>query len=100
MDTAKLKRFAQDARRMLIEQVETKLTAVLKEDSLARRESKIAVHSLEEEIAKTSRERVIERVAYLWFNRFCAFRFMDVNGYTKVSVVSPREEATQPENPG
>ena len=97
MDTAKLKRFAQDARRMLIEQVETKLTAVLKEDSLARRESKIAVHSLEEEISKTSRERVVERVAYLWFNRFCAFRFMDVNGYTKVSVVSPREEATQPE---
>ncbi len=97
MDTAKLKRFAQDARRMLIEQVETKLKTVLREDSLARRESKDAIKSLEEQIAKTSRDRVVERVAYLWFNRLCAFRYMDVNGYTKAGVVSPREGHTQPE---
>ncbi|HIS35181.1 TPA: SAM-dependent methyltransferase, partial [Candidatus Scatousia excrementigallinarum] len=26
-------------------------------------------------------EQVIEEVAYTWFNRFCALRFMEVNGY-------------------
>ena len=26
-------------------------------------------------------EQVVEEVAYTWFNRFCALRFMEVNGY-------------------
>src|SRR5690554_491395 len=97
MDTSKLKRFAQDGRRMLLEQVETKLKTVLSEDSLARRESKEAVKSLEDVIKKTSSNRVVERVAYFWFNRLCAFRYMDVNRFTKVLVVSPQEGYTQPE---
>ena len=40
---------------------------------------------------------MIERVAYTWFNRFCALRFMDVNHYTRVGVVSPADGFTQPE---
>jgi len=37
------------------------------------------------------------KVAYTWFNRFCALRFMDVNHYTRIGVVSPVEGFTQPE---
>jgi len=40
---------------------------------------------------------VVERVAYIWFNRFCALRFMDVNRYGKIGVVSPAEGFSQPE---
>ncbi|MGE4593706.1 BREX-1 system adenine-specific DNA-methyltransferase PglX [Alcaligenes sp.] len=97
MDTSKLKKFAQFARTSLMEQVGLKLDTVLAADSLARRESAEAVRALEKAIADNSREHVIERVAYIWFNRFCALRFMDVNRYTRVGIVSPTEGQFQPE---
>lgn len=98
METTKLKRFAQYARRSLIEQVSAKLTFVLNADSAARREHPQAVQKLEQAIAQTDKEQVIERVAYIWFNRFCALRFMDVNRYNRVSVVSPADPGQfQPE---
>lgn len=31
-------------------------------------------------------EQVIDEVAYTWFNRFCALRFMEVNGYLPTHV--------------
>jgi hypothetical protein len=43
------------------------------------------------------KEQVIERVAYIWFNCFCALRFMDVNRDTRINVVSPSEGQFQPE---
>ena len=49
------------------------------------------------DIDRASREQVIERVAYTWFNRFTALRFMDANGYTAVRVVTPAEGQTRPE---
>jgi type II restriction/modification system DNA methylase subunit YeeA len=97
MDTAKLKKFAQKARRYLISQVSTKLTIVLAENSAARRESAGAVKKLETAIESSGREQIVERVAYTWFNRFCALRFMDVNRYTRIGTVSPAEGQTQPE---
>jgi len=97
METTKLKKFAQFARRSLIEQVTTKLKLVLAEDSSARREHSKAVKSLEGAIREQGKEQVIERVAYIWFNRFCALRFMDVNRYTRIGVVSPAEGQFQPE---
>lgn len=97
MDTNKLKKFAQQARRLLLAQVKSKLSRVLAEGSLARRESAKAVKELEAQIAASSREQVIERVAYIWFNRFCALRFMDVNRYTRIGTVSPSEGFLQPE---
>lgn len=93
MDTSKLKRFAQHARRLLREQISAKLTLVLAADSAARRETPSAVTELEEQIRQTSQEQVLDKVAYTWFNRFCALRFMDLNGYTKVRVVSPADES-------
>ncbi|ANB01732.1 BREX-1 system adenine-specific DNA-methyltransferase PglX [Ectothiorhodospira sp. BSL-9] len=97
METAKLKKFAQLARRSLIEQVSAKLKLVLAEESSARRESPEAVKKLEAAIAKLGQEQVIERVAYIWFNRFCALRFMDVNRYNRLGVVSPTDGQFQPE---
>jgi hypothetical protein len=97
METAKLRKFAQFARRSLIEQVGAKLKLVLAEESPARRESPLVVKKLEEAIAERGKEQVVERVAYIWFNRFCALRFMDVNRYNRVGVVSPAEGQFQPE---
>lgn len=97
MDTSKLKPFAQDARRLLKAQVSARLDQVLAEQSAARREQPKAVSELEAEIAKSDRDQVIEKVAYTWFNRFTALRFMDVNDYTRLKVVSPAEGQTRPE---
>ena len=97
METSKLKKFAQYARRNLIDQVSSKLVLVLAEDSAARRESTAAVSKLEEQISEHGKEQVIEKIAYIWFNRFCALRFMDVNRYTRIGVVSPAEGQFQPE---
>jgi hypothetical protein len=111
MDTSKLKKFAQYARRSLMEQVTAKLKRVLAAESPARRERPEVVAKLEERIRETSGKWgvgsgksgpeswswVIEEVAYTWFNRFCALRFMDVNGYNRIGVVSPAVGQFQPE---
>lgn len=97
MDTSKLKTFASLARRTLMEQVKAKLSLVLAVDSAAQREAPKALKQLQEAITKDGQEQVIERVAYIWFNRFCALRFMDVNRYTRIGVVSPAEGQFQPE---
>ena len=97
METAKLKKFAQFARRSLIEQVSAKLNLVLAKGSFARREQPKAIDELEKQLQEHDREQVVERIAYTWFNRFCALRFMDVNRYTRVGVVSPAEGQFQPE---
>jgi type II restriction/modification system DNA methylase subunit YeeA len=97
METTKLKKFAQFARRSLMEQVSSKLKLVLDSESAARRQQPEAIKSLEGAIREHGKEQVIERVAYIWFNRFCALRFMDVNRYTRVGVVSPAVGQFQPE---
>jgi hypothetical protein len=113
METAKLKRFAQLARRTLIEQVSAKLNLVLADGSAARREQPKAVAEIEKQIFgevgkytdnfplitdhSCRQAQLVERVAYIWFNRFCALRFMDVNRYTRIAVVSPAEGQFQPE---
>ncbi|MFZ4438680.1 MAG: BREX-1 system adenine-specific DNA-methyltransferase PglX [Syntrophales bacterium] len=97
METSKLKKFAQYARRSLIAQVSVKIKAVLAADSLARRENPETVVDLEKLISTTSLERVIEKIAYVWFNRFCGLRFMDVNRYTNIGIVSSAAGQFQPE---
>ena len=97
METAKLKRFAQFARRTLRDQVAAKLILVLAEGSAARRQNVASVQALEEQLKLHSEDHLIERVAYTWFNRFCALRFMDVNRYNSVGVLSPERGQFQPE---
>lgn len=98
MDTSKLKKFAQYARRSLIEQVQSKLRLVLAQDSAARREYPHAVKELEAKQKEFGDDKLlIEQVAYTWFNRFCALRFMDANQYNRIMVVSPIAGQFQPE---
>jgi len=97
METSKLKKFAQYARRTLIERVSSKLKIVLEPESAARRENNSAVVDLEKQIKQSTEEQVVEKVAYVWFNRFCALRFMDVNRFNPVGVLSPIPGQFQPE---
>jgi len=97
MDTTKLKKFAQFARRTLMGQVSAKLDSVLAPGAAARREYPEAMKKLEAAIARDGKGQVIERVAYIWFNRFSALRFMDVNDLNPVRVVSPSPGQFQPE---
>jgi len=59
METGRLKRFAQFARRTLIEQVSAKLVSVLDENSAARREKPKATRELHDAIAREGDERLI-----------------------------------------
>lgn len=97
MDTSKLKKFAQFARRTLIGQVSAKLDSVLAPGAASRREHPEAMKRLDAAIARDGKTQVFERVAYTWFNRFTALRFMDVNDLNPVRVVSPLSGQFQPE---
>ncbi|MDM8540242.1 BREX-1 system adenine-specific DNA-methyltransferase PglX, partial [Desulfococcaceae bacterium HSG9] len=97
MQTAKLKTFAQYARRALRKIVDDKIKFVSDPQSPARRDHPKAVTELEDRIKAHGKEAVIEKAAYIWFNRFCALRFMDMNRYNRVGVLSPLEKQSQPE---
>lgn len=97
MDTGKLKTFAQSARRQLLDQVAVRLEQVLRADTIETREKEAAILELKGQIAQSGRPAVVDRVAYTWFNRFCALRFMDVNRYTRLGIVSPIAGYSQPE---
>jgi type II restriction/modification system DNA methylase subunit YeeA len=96
MDTNALKKFAQSARNLLIDQVTARLDMVLAEGAPTRREHPKAIAKLEA-AANSNRAHVIEQAAYTWFNRFTALRFMDVTGLTNPRIVSPADGATRPE---
>jgi len=96
MDTNALKKFAQSARNLLIDQVTARLDMVLVEGAAARREHPKAIARLES-ATNSNRAQVIEQAAYTWFNRFTALRFMDATGLTNPRVVSPADGATRPE---
>src|SRR5687767_13753275 len=97
MNTKLLEKFAQAARRQLQEQVAAKLERVLRTDSAELRARADALKELKQQIDQHGRAVVIERVAYTWFNRFCALRYMDANHFTRIGTVSPAAGFTQPE---
>jgi type II restriction/modification system DNA methylase subunit YeeA len=97
MDTNALKKFAQAARRQLLAQVSARMEQVLTTDSAILREKRWVIDQLRGEVAERGKPEIIEEVAYTWFNRLCALRYMDVNNYTRVGIVSPAEGFTQPE---
>ena len=74
METAALKKFAQGARRQLLEQVAARMEQVLRSDSIEIREKAKVVEELREQIKDHGKKAVVDRVAYTWFNRFCALR--------------------------
>ena len=93
MDTKKLQSFAPSARVQLIQSVKNRIQAVLAEDSLERREAPYVVAKLEKALPSQKGpeyEQFVERTAYTWFNRFCAFRFFDVLDLTELKgVITP-----------
>ncbi|GAA1511022.1 SAM-dependent methyltransferase [Agromyces terreus] len=91
MDTKPLERFATQARRDLLSSVDARATAVLTAGSVARAERPEVVRKLEAEITARGRAHVIDKVAYTWFNRIIALRFMDARGYTDAGIVSPAQ---------
>ncbi len=97
MDTNALKKFAQAARRELLAQVAARLEQVLSTDSVELREKLGVVNELRAQVQEKGKAHLIEEVAYTWFNRLCALRYMDVNHITDVGVVSPVPGFTQPE---
>jgi hypothetical protein len=104
METASLKSFATWARTALIREVTARIAVVLAPASPERVEQLKVVAALEKAVnaaggGDKGRLAVADRVAYTWFNRIIALRFMDANGYTGIGVVSPQAgvDVGQPE---
>ncbi len=104
METAPLKSFATWARTALIREVTARIAVVLAPASPERVEQPKAVAALEKAVTAAGggdkgKAAVADKVAYTWFNRIIALRFMDANGYTGIGVVSPQAgvETGQPE---
>ena len=100
VNTAALKTFAPAMRRQLLEAVGRKLDLLLTSqtpDTLSTYAKQIA--ELREQEAE-SREQLLERVAYTWFNRLAALRYLDARGWHPFGarVLMPQTETeTQPE---
>jgi hypothetical protein len=100
VNTAALKTFAPAMRRQLLEAVGRKLDLLLHSqtpDTLSTYARQIA--ELREQEAE-NREQLLERVAYTWFNRLCALRYLDARGWHPFGckVLMPAAEGeTQPE---
>lgn len=97
MNTNLLKKFAREARTKLISQVEAKLIYVLNTDSAELRSKEKQIDEIRAQVKQLGKENFIEKIAYTWFNRFTALRFMDVNNHTFIGTVSPPEDFTLPE---
>lgn len=110
LNTAAIEKFASSARSQLMEDVEQRLyelglsQEVLKSGAIPD-VSKVTLdgklldfrqanqwQELVKRLSTVGYHRVVEQVAYTWFNRFIALRFMEVNGYLPggVRVLSAR----------
>jgi hypothetical protein len=96
-NTATLKTFAQQTRAKLISLITTKLQFVLGQDTAELRGYEKELEVLRKEIQSKGENNVIEEVAYTWFNRVMALRFMDANGYNTPMTVSLAAGQTRPE---
>ena len=115
MDKNAVKKFAVNARRKLIDSVSQKAYGLgisindIKEVEQIPNGSRIKINNdyvyltdietehrerLIEQIEYKGYEQVMEEVAYTWFNRIIAIRFMEVNDYlpTRIRVLSSEDE--------
>ena len=115
MDKNAVKKFAVNARRKLIDSVSQKAYGLgiskdeIKEVEQIPNGSRIKINNdyvyltdietehrerLIDQIEYKGYEQVVEEVAYTWFNRIIAIRFMEVNDYlpTRVRVLSSEDE--------
>lgn len=96
-NTAALKTFAQETRKKLISLISTKMDFILTQDTAELRGFESQIAKLKSTIASKGKELVVEEVAYTWFNRVMALRYMDANGYTDLKVVTPGMGQMRPE---
>lgn len=91
MNTSQIKKFAQEARTKLLNLVAGKLESVLTQDSASLRAKAETIKKLDEEIKEIGKDALIDKVAYTWFNRFVALRFMDANDFQPlgINILSP-----------
>lgn len=100
MNTSALKAFAPAVRRQLMEAVTRKLDFVLSAqtpDYLTTFTPQVAALR---GLAEADRPGLIERVAYTWFNRLAALRYLDARGWHpfRARVLTPASpQETQPE---
>ncbi|MCG2587770.1 BREX-1 system adenine-specific DNA-methyltransferase PglX [Rhodohalobacter sulfatireducens] len=99
MNTNKLKKFAQETRRKLLKQVNGKLEHVLNTDSSELRGKAQTVKELKKELDTLGREALVDKVAYTWFNRLVALRYMDARGYQplEMAILTPQEGQVSPQ---
>ena len=112
MDKNAIKKYAVWARRELIERVSQRaliygISADTQADANAVIVNGQALDAVQqkqrkaliEQIKEKGYEQVMEEVAYTWFNRFAALRFMEVNGYlpSHIRVFTDDDGAFQPQ---
>ncbi|MDO4384295.1 MAG: hypothetical protein Q4C18_07365 [Eubacteriales bacterium] len=122
MDKNAIKKFATEARRELLHRVNQKALMYGISDKLlvdSDQETVASIHlpntdalgrllmdtelaqrdALLEKILEEGYTQVMEEVAYTWFNRFSALRFMEVNGYlpSKVRIFTDPDNRFQPQ---
>ena len=112
MDKNSIKKYAVWARRELISRVSQKaLQYGVSEESygdenadtvnghLLTPAEKEQRKALVKRIKKSNYKQAMEEAAYTWFNRFCALRYMEVNGYlpTRVRVFTDEQGAFKPQ---
>lgn len=97
MDKGKLKNFAIEARKRLIDHVGARIRYILTHETVEFVAKADLVNKLRAAWENSNdHDAFIERHAYTLFNRLIALRYMDVKGYNFVPVVSPRATGGDP----
>ncbi|MFB4169023.1 BREX-1 system adenine-specific DNA-methyltransferase PglX [Virgibacillus sp. JSM 102003] len=117
MNKVELKKFAVESRRDLIDKVSLKAEhygitqdnqEVNTEETYGQLivngkpfpiEMKHAVHTLQQRLNQVGYNQLIEEVAYTWFNRIIAIRYMEVNNYLpdRVNALSSSTDKNEPD---
>ncbi|WP_048718295.1 BREX-1 system adenine-specific DNA-methyltransferase PglX [Bacillus sp. 522_BSPC] len=117
MNKAELKKFAVEARRDLIDKVSLKAEqyGITKDNQELKIEEnygqlfvneqpylierKHAFQTLQQRLSIVGYEQLVEEVAYTWFNRIIAIRYMEVNNYLpdRVNVLSSSTGKNEPD---
>ena len=112
MNKNAIKKFATEARRELISRVSQRALkyGISEKESGNPNDDSVNGHLLSstekkqraaliEQIQEKGYEQVMEEVAYTWFNRFSALRFMEVNAYlpSRVRVFTDEDNAFKPQ---
>lgn len=96
-NTSVLKTFAQQTRLKLLSLIKTKLEFILTQDTAELRGYETQIANLKTQIQAKGKDIVVEEVAYTWFNRVMALRYMDANDYSTPKVVTPALGQMRPE---